>query len=79
MSPELRAVTAQRLIQALQADGFQWVRSAGSHRVYRHADGRRVVVAFHRPGATFPPKTFAAMLAGTRWSDDDLRRLKLLV
>lgn len=78
MNPQLRAVTAQRFIRALEADGFQWTRSAGSHRVYRHPDGRRVIVAFHRPGATFPPKTFSAMLRGTRWTDDDLRRLKLI-
>ena len=78
MNPELRTVTAQRFIQALETDGFQWVRSAGSHRIYRQPDGRRVVVAFHRPSATFPPKTLAAMLAGTRWSEGDLRRLELV-
>lgn len=78
MNPELRAVTAQQLTRALEGDGFRWVRSAGSHRVYRHADGRRVVVAYHRPGATFPPKTLLAMLCGTGWTDDDLRRLKLI-
>ncbi len=78
MNPALRGLTTQALIHALEADGFQWTRSAGSHRIYRHPDGRRVVVAYHRPGATFPPKTLASMLRGTRWTEDDLRRLGLL-
>ncbi len=78
MNPALRTLTAQQLIRALETDGFRWTRSAGSHRVYRHPNGRRVVVAFHRPGATFPPKTLAAMLKGTEWSEDDLRRLNLI-
>ena len=78
MNPELRAVTTQQFISALEADGFRWARSAGSHRLYRHPDGRRVIVAFHRPGATFPPKTLASMLRGTGWTDEDLRRLELI-
>ncbi len=78
MNPELRGLTTQELIRALTADGFEWTRSKGSHRVYRHPDGRRVVVAFHRPSATFPPKTLASMLAGTGWTDADMRRLGLI-
>jgi predicted RNA binding protein YcfA (HicA-like mRNA interferase family) len=72
-----RTVTGRELVAALEADGFAWVRSRGSHRVYRHADGRRVVVAFHRPGATFPAGTLAAMVRAARWTDEDLERLGL--
>lgn len=78
MNPELRTITTSELIRALEGDGFRWTRSKGSHRVYRHPDGRRVVVSYYRPGATFPPKTLAAMPAGTRWTDADLRRLRLI-
>lgn len=78
MSSELRGVTTQQIIRALESDGFVWARSKGSHRVYRHPDGRRVVVAFHRPGATFPPKTLGSMIAAAGWVDDDLRRLRLI-
>lgn len=78
MNPQLRSLTTGELIRALEADGFVWTRSSGSHRIYRHPDGRRVVVAFHRPGATFPPKTLQAMLRGTSWTDEDLKRLGLL-
>ncbi|MEB2311804.1 MAG: type II toxin-antitoxin system HicA family toxin [Polyangiaceae bacterium] len=76
--PELRGLTTRELVAALEADGFAWTGGKGSHRVYRHADGRRVVVAYHRPGATFPPGTLGATIAATRWTGADLRRLGLL-
>ncbi|MGA2097349.1 MAG: type II toxin-antitoxin system HicA family toxin [Candidatus Acidiferrum sp.] len=41
-----RGLQARRLIRALEADGFSLHRVRGSHRIYGHADGRRVVVAF---------------------------------
>lgn len=78
MNPELKNVTTQEIISALESDGFAWEHSKGSHRVYRHPDGRRVVVAYHRPGGTFPPKTMMSMIKGAAWSDDDLRRIKLI-
>lgn len=77
MSPYLRAITARQLVSALGRDGWIWDHSDGSHRFYRK--GPRVVpVPYHHPGATFPPKTLARIIAGTGWTDDDLRRLRLL-
>lgn len=76
--PGLRGISAREFVRALEADGFRWTGGKGSHRVYRHADGRRVVVAFHRPGATFPPGTLSTMLEGTRWEAGDLERLGLV-
>lgn len=72
-----RGLTARDLIRALHADGFHLTRTRGSHRIYRHADGRRVVVAFHRVGDTFPIGTLKAMIADIEWTDEDLRRLGL--
>lgn len=73
-----RGLTARQLIRALEKDGFVWRRTSGSHRIYRHPDGRRVVVAAHQLGDTFPLGTLKAMLADAGWTDDDLRRLGLL-
>jgi len=78
MTEAPRGTTARGLIQALHADGFQLVRTRGSHHIYRHADGRRVVVAYHRIGDTFPIGTLRAMIADIGWSEGDLRRLGLL-
>lgn len=76
--PELRGLTARQLIRALEQDGFVWTGGKGSHRVYRHRDGRRVTVAFHRPSSTFPVGTLAEMLRGARWIEADLERLGLV-
>jgi predicted RNA binding protein YcfA (HicA-like mRNA interferase family) len=72
-----RGLQARRLIRALEADGFALQRVQGSHRIYRHPDGRRVVVAFHSLSATFPIGTLRGMIADAGWQDDDLRRLGL--
>lgn len=58
-----RGVTARKFIRALEADGFSLSRVAGSHRIYKHADGRRVVVAYHAAGDEFPVGTLRAMIA----------------
>ena len=73
-----RGITARYLVRALHKDGFLLKRTRGSHRIYRHPDGRRVVVAYHRLSDTFPIGTLAAMIADAGWADDDLRRLGLL-
>src|SRR5437588_11039092 len=39
----------------------------GSHRIYRHADGRRVVVAYDALDDTFPMGILRAMIAEAGW------------
>ncbi len=77
MTPILRSITARQIVSALERDGWAWRRNAGSHRYYKK-DGRLVVVPYHRPGDTFPSGTLANIIAQAGWTDDDLRRLKLL-
>jgi predicted RNA binding protein YcfA (HicA-like mRNA interferase family) len=75
----LRSLTAREITSALIRDGFALERSAGSHQVYYHPDARRVTVTFHAPGDTFAPKTLKSMLEReARWTEADLRRLKLI-
>jgi predicted RNA binding protein YcfA (HicA-like mRNA interferase family) len=75
----LRNITARELAAALARDGFV-LRSKGNvHQRYRHADGRRVTVSFHRAGDTFPLGTLRSMIeVQARWTEDDLRRLRLI-
>jgi predicted RNA binding protein YcfA (HicA-like mRNA interferase family) len=76
---QLRGITARMLISALIRDGFELDRQAGAHQHYRHPDGRRVTVSFHRPGETFEIKTLKTMIEiQARWTEEDLRRLRLL-
>ncbi len=40
---------AKAVIKKLEANGFRWVRKSGdgSHRKYRHPDGRNTSVPYH--------------------------------
>jgi predicted RNA binding protein YcfA (HicA-like mRNA interferase family) len=76
----LRSLTAREIISALIRDGFAFDRGRGSHRIYRHPDGRRVTVTFHSPGETFAPKTLRSMIeTEAKWTEDDLKRLRMLI
>lgn len=72
-----RGVSARQFVRALEADGFTLQRVRGSHRIYKHSDGRRVVVAYHSLGDSFPIGTLRAMTADAGWKDKDLQRLGL--
>jgi len=72
-----RGITARRFIDALHEDGFELQRIRGSHRVYKHPDGRRIVVAFHSLNSTFPIGTLKGMIQDAGWSEQDLARLNL--
>jgi predicted RNA binding protein YcfA (HicA-like mRNA interferase family) len=74
----LRNVPTRRIVQALERDGFAFTERQGSQRIYRHPDGRRVVVHYHRGTDTLPPYVLRNLLIGTGWSEDDLRRLRLI-
>jgi predicted RNA binding protein YcfA (HicA-like mRNA interferase family) len=77
---KLRGLDARRFIRALERDGFCLDHQTGSHKVYRHADGRRVVVPYHHPADTFRPKTLKRMIEeDAGWAEADLRRLGLLL
>jgi predicted RNA binding protein YcfA (HicA-like mRNA interferase family) len=83
MSPEhpplalLRNVSVRRIVRALEHEGFQFTERQGSQRVYRHADGRRII-NYHRPNDTLTPYVIRHLLVGTRWTEADLRRLELI-
>ncbi|MDO8614678.1 MAG: type II toxin-antitoxin system HicA family toxin [Dehalococcoidia bacterium] len=77
MSPQLRNVRARQIVTALERDGFQRTHQTGSHTTYRRGD-RKVMVPVHSPGATIPVGTIARIVADAGWTDDDLRRLRLV-
>jgi predicted RNA binding protein YcfA (HicA-like mRNA interferase family) len=75
----LRNITAREMIGALIRDGFVLYNQRGSHQRYRHADGRRVTLTFHRAGDTFPIGTLRSMIElQAQWREGDLRRLSLI-
>jgi len=79
MIHKLKNIPVRDLLRALEQDGFQYRKRKGSQRVYRHQDGRRVVIHYHHPKDTLPPGTLQNFLQGTHWTEDDLKRLGLIV
>ncbi|MCH7837007.1 MAG: type II toxin-antitoxin system HicA family toxin [Chloroflexi bacterium] len=77
MSRRLRNIRTRQIIAALERDGFRRAHQAGSHATYRSGT-RKVMVAIHSPGATIPIGTLHRMIVDAGWTDDDLRRLRLL-
>ena len=73
-----RSTPAREWISALERDGFEARKSKGSHHIYQHADGRRVLVVYHKLSDTFGPKTVKQLLDGTSWQETDLKNLKLV-
>ena len=78
LARRLRNTPVCELARALERDGFSYRRARGSSRVYRHDDGRRTVVHYHRSNDTLPLDTLGSVLAGTRWAQEDLERLGLV-
>ena len=78
MINKLKNTPIRDLIRALEQDGFQYTRRKGSQRVYRHPDGRRVVVHYHHAKDTLPPGTLRSFIQGTKWDEADLKRLNLI-
>lgn len=74
----LRNLSAREFISALIRDGFSYDRGDGSHQIYYHPDRRRVTVIFHGGNSTFTRKTLKSMIGQTCWTEEDLKRLKLI-
>lgn len=74
----LKNITANEFRHALERDGFKQTKKKGGHLVFRHPDGRRVVLAYHRSSDTFPPKTLKSMIQDAGWGEGDLKRLGLI-
>ena len=47
MTPRLPVLKAREVVRTLERLGFVEVRQRGSHKQFRHADGRSTTVPFH--------------------------------
>jgi len=74
---QLKNLSADDLISALNRDDFKPDTVMGSQRIYKHHDGRRVSIHYHA-GKTFGPNLLKSLFNDIGWSINDLRRLKLI-
>jgi predicted RNA binding protein YcfA (HicA-like mRNA interferase family) len=83
---QLKNTSKGELISALERDGWQKEvssHSAGSIRLYIKYDptgiaAGRVEIHYHHASDTCSPKLLKGLLTDIGWSDNDMRRLKLL-
>lgn len=63
--PKLPVMTSKEIVDALTRHGFIFKRQKGSHAVYKHPDGRRVIVPIHS-NKDIPVGTLHAILKDAR-------------
>ncbi|MCK4221403.1 MAG: type II toxin-antitoxin system HicA family toxin [Dehalococcoidia bacterium] len=75
---QLRGITTDELISALRKNGFKPDEELRTERIYRHPDGRHVSIHYHTGKTCFGPGLLKSLLEDIGWSEDDMRRLKLI-
>jgi predicted RNA binding protein YcfA (HicA-like mRNA interferase family) len=74
MSRKLPVLSGSELIEALRVIGFEVVRSRGSHRILKHADGRSTVVPDHA-GESLGPGLLRKIMRDVELDREQLRDL----
>lgn len=74
MSDKSPRITAKQIISVLEKLGFAFTRQSGSHKIYRHNDGRRVVVPLHT-SVILHPKTLQSIQRDANLSTEMLKSL----
>lgn len=74
---QLKNITADELIKALDKDNWQRDITRGAEQIYRHPDGRRVSIHYH-PQKTYRPKLLKSLLNDISWSEKEMKKLKLI-
>jgi len=74
---QIKGISVDDLVRALERDGWVSDVTMGAIRIYRNAAGGRVSVHYH-PGKTFGARLLHALLDDIGWTVEDMRRLKLI-
>lgn len=72
--PKLPSMTARELVRFFERQGFEFDHQTGSHRVLKHADGRRATIPMH-PG-DLNPFLARRILSTSGFTVDDYLRLR---
>ena len=75
---QIRNKSADKLVSALLKDGFILDTKVRTERIYRHPDGRRVSIHYHTGNKTYRSGLLKKLLDDIGWTEEDLRRLKLV-
>ena len=72
MSPALSDLPLRKVTRVVESLGFAYVRTTGSHAVYRHPDGRGVVIPQY---STVKRGTLASILRQAGIKPDEFHEL----
>ncbi|MBV9140319.1 MAG: type II toxin-antitoxin system HicA family toxin [Pseudonocardiales bacterium] len=72
MSPALSDLPLRKITRVIESLSFRYVRTTGSHAVYRHPDRRAVVIPHH---ATVKRGTLASILRQAGIKPGEFREL----
>jgi predicted RNA binding protein YcfA (HicA-like mRNA interferase family) len=76
---QVKGLTASQFESALKRDGWKLIDRPGAQHLLRHPDGRMITVHMHpSQKGGYQPKLLKGMLEQTGWTEEDLRRLKLI-
>ncbi len=73
---QLKNITADELIRALENDGWKPRGGSGSRRIY--LKGRKLVSIHYHPNKSYGRDLLRDLLRDIGWSEKDLKRLKLI-
>lgn len=74
---QIKNVTKDRLIKELLDDGFLLDEVVKTERCYRHKDGRRVMIHYHKGSDTFGANLLQKLFKEIGWNEKDIKKLKL--
>ena len=73
----LKNLSCDDIIRLLRQDDWTLAREDGALRAYRHPDGRQVTIHYH-PQKNYGPDLMRYLLKDIGWTEQDLKRLKLI-
>mgnify|MGYP001559826756 CR=1 FL=1 len=75
---QLKSISCDELIAALEKDNWTCDEKHGAVHVYLSADKSKRVTVHYHPQKTYGPSLLKALLVDIGWSEQDMRRVKLV-
>ena len=75
---QIRSITVEELMRALEKDGYKLDSNSNSKLSYRHSVTKNRIVIHYHPGKSWGDKFLQGLLDDIGWTEKDLRRLKLI-
>lgn len=75
---QLKNITRDRFITALEKDGWKRDVKSGAVLVYYLPEGKKRITIHYHSKKTYSPDLLKGLLAITGWDEEDFKRLKLI-